>query len=74
MFNENLITYIQQVGWRKKDLAAAAGICPESISRWNQIDKFRPGRESLIKIRDALNKEFKKQRKPFSITIDDLLQ
>ena len=55
MFTENLKTYLTEVGWRKKDLAEKSGLCPESISRWNQIDRFCPSRDSLIKIRDAFN-------------------
>ena len=73
MFNENLESYLKELGWYKKDLAAAADIAPESISRWKQADRFRPSRESLRKIRDALNAEAKNQRKLFRVTIDELL-
>ena len=73
MFTENLKTYLKEVGWRKKDLAAKTGLYPESISRWNKTDKFCPSRGSLIKIRDALNAELARQRKPYRISINDLL-
>ena len=73
MFTKNLNAYLAMVGWLKKDLAHATGICPESISRWNKTDKYRPGRESLEKIKSALNKELKKQGKPVEVTIDRLI-
>lgn len=73
MFIENLNRYLKEVGWQRKDLAAATGLWAESISRWNQTDRFRPGRESLEKIKTALNAELERQGKPFRVTIDSLL-
>lgn len=73
MFIENLNEWLKLVKWRKTDLANNTGIPLESISRWNQTDKFYPGLRSLRKIRDALNAELKRQGKPFEVTIDKLI-
>jgi len=73
MFLDNLNNYLKAVHWRRKDLANTTGLAPETISRWNKTDRFRPSRESLIKIRDVLNIELARQGKKADVTIDKLI-